>query len=419
MSTSTAPSPDRASRPRPGRRPASLRPLQAGYWILILLLVGVNVRWLWQEWATVDMKTIDVLIARGKADEAERGLEARLRRFGLDGEARMKLARLLANRKDYLGCARELHEVPYWWPARAEASFLEGEAYKLIDRAPDAEAAWASCVAPDPLHPVQAKYSGRAARELIGFYMLEGRFAEVRATVWKAYDAADPSERADILAMRLRAELERISHEEALTKLRRFVAVVPDDWQARRALAVEELAAGDAGAAEREIQECLRTHPDEPSVWRTWLDLLSERGDRDGIRAAVAKLPPASDGDAETWKHRGLVRQWDGDLEGAAEAFRRAVALNPREGDYYYKLGMAEQYLGHPERARPHVQKSVQIRESYSKLHDAYYDYVEATRRARGDDPAVRTALEKVATLCRELGWDREAEALLLTLPGG
>ena len=58
----------------------------------------------------------------------------------------MMLARTLAAAGDYLGCARELHEVPYWWPQKAEALLREGQSYLLIDRAQDAERAWLEAI---------------------------------------------------------------------------------------------------------------------------------------------------------------------------------------------------------------------------------------------------------------------------------
>ena len=73
---------------------------------------------------------------------AEPALREHLRRAPHDGELMIMLARALAARGDLLGCARQLHEVPYWWPQKAEAIFREGQSYLQIDRAKDAEHAW-------------------------------------------------------------------------------------------------------------------------------------------------------------------------------------------------------------------------------------------------------------------------------------
>jgi Flp pilus assembly protein TadD len=365
------------------------------------------------------MKSINAWIVRGRLDDAERALRDLLRRSPDHGEARMKLARLLARHADYLGCAEQLHRVPYWWPAKAEALFLEAQAYKLIDRARDAEAAWKACIADDSLHPVPPRIFHGAARELIGLYILEGRLDEARRTVWRAYEASDRADRPGILVMRMRAELERIAHEEAVAKLRRYVGTTPDDWEARRALALEEQWAGDQAAANRHMAACLKARPADPVVWRTWLEILDQRGDHDGIQAALARLPPSARGDAEIWKFRGLARVWAGDLAGAAEAFARAARLNPYEGEYFYRLGISEHRLGRPDQARQHTQHSRELRQAEAQLHDAYFDYLKISQKATPGDADYQAAVQRLASLCEQLGWKREADAWRQVLSEG
>ena len=64
------------------------------------------------------------------------------------------LAKVLGAGETCLGCARQLHEVPYWWPTKAEALFHEGQAYLMANRAKDAEACWQAIMQEDPLHPL-------------------------------------------------------------------------------------------------------------------------------------------------------------------------------------------------------------------------------------------------------------------------
>jgi tetratricopeptide (TPR) repeat protein len=400
-----------AARTGPRRAQARGLILRLAFWGLVLTLIGLNAWWIWDRQPPVEMKTINAWLASGRLDDAERALRVQMRRSRHDGEARMKLARLLGQRGDYLGCAELLHQVPYWWPRKAEALFLEGQAYKLVDRARDAEAAWKACIAADPLHPVPSTYFRGAARELIAFYVLESRLDEARQTVWKAYDEASPPEHAGVLAMRMRAELERISHEEAVTKLRRYVSVTPDDWEARRALAREEQQTGHEDAAERNIKACLKAQPANPDVWRTWLEILQHRGDLDTLKTAVSGLPAAADLDAEIWKYRGLARELAADLPGAQLAYRRAIELKPYEATYYYKLGLIEQRLGHPEEARNHTRQSQQLNQAYSELHNAYINYLDTAQRAKPADPDYSAAVNRLAKLCEQLGWKREADA--------
>jgi Flp pilus assembly protein TadD len=384
---------------------------RVGYWVVVASLIGLNAWWWWNHQPPMELKAIDGLIARGKLDDAERALRELLRSSPRHPEARMKLARLLGKREDYPGCARQLHEVAFWWPGKAEARFLEGQSYKQIDRARDAEAAWKAVIADDPLHPVHPRYFQAAAKELIGFYIMESRMDDARQTLWRAYEGSEPVEHAAVLLLRMRAELERIAHEEAVVTLRRFVAATPDDWEARRALALEEQLTNHDAEADRQIEACLKARPADLAVWRIWLEILHQRGDRTRVTAAVAKLPPTADQDAELWKFRGLVREWAGDRAGASEAFLRAHRLNPFEGEYLYQLGIAEQRLGQAEQASEHIRESRRLRQADADLHTAYYKYIDVSAKGRPGEPEFNAAVERLASLCNVLGWKREAEA--------
>ena len=401
------------------RRPSRGWLVRWGLRALTLGLLGQNAWWLWGDWATPDRKAIDKLIARGRLDDAECALRQRLRWCLSDGEARMTLARLLVKRGDNLGGARQLHEVPRWWPGKPEASFLEAQAFKRVDRARDAEAAWRACIADDPLHPTPPRLFAGSAQELVALYVLEGRLVEARQTLWRAYDEASPVERPGVLAMRLRAELERVDHQEAMAKLRDYVEADPEDWNARRALALEEHANRDEAAADRDLDACLIARPDDPLHWRARLEILNERGDVDALRATIDRLPTTADVDAKVWMYRGLVRQWDNDRAGAFEALDRSARLAPDDPEILYKLGMAEKLVGRSAESGMHLGRSRQIHLAYSKLPQAYNEFLEQTRRPIRDEVAYRASIEQLAASCRQIGWEREAEAWLRLLSPG
>ena len=378
---------------------------------LIAALLGFNGFWLYRNRPAESLKTIDGWIARGNTQAAEPALRRLLVASPHNGDARMRLARLLASRDDYLNCAYELRQVPFWFRDKPEALFLEGQAYKLTNRARDAEEAWKECSLDDPLHPKPPQFQNGAARELIGYYLLENRLDEARETLWRGYDFGSPADRPGILLMRMRAELERISHEECLAKLRRFVAVNPEDWQARRALAFEEQWINNESEADKHIQACLKARPDDPKVWRTYLDILHQRGNRESLLAAISLIPTAINQDPEIWKYRGLAREWSGDLEAAAEAFRKAIALNPLEAEYFYKLGGVEQRLGLTDQAGEHGRQSKQLRRAFGAMRDAYHELMKITQNSRLGAPDYNAAVERLAAACESLGWLREAKA--------
>jgi tetratricopeptide (TPR) repeat protein len=390
-----------------------------GFWAAVVGVVAANAWKAWDDRPTEPLKAVEGWAARGRAAEAERELRRILRRSPHDGAARMALARRLAAREDYFGCARELHRVPEWWPAKADALFLEGQAWKRCDRMKDAQGAWEALVADDPLHPVSPQYYSGAARELIALHVVRTRIDQARRVLWDAYKAAAPYERPDVLVMRIRVELERVAHEEAVAKLRRFVAADPTDWESRRALAVEEQLAGRPDEAERQVAACLRARPDDPWVWRSRLEVDHLRGDRDAVRADLKRLPPACDSDPEIWKYRGLARLWDKDPSAAAVAFRRALELDPTEAEYPYQLAMAAQRLGRRDAAAAALRRSRQLRDDYNKLQDAYHAYLKVAQTEAADSPPRRAAAERMAALCDRLGWPREAEALRQAHSGG
>ena len=154
VTPAAAAEPGRAGvRPSPlhRRRVAVIKPLTL---VLAACLVGFNLWWYWRDTRPLPgLDTISGWIGKGQDDQAEPALREHLRRAPNDGEARMMMARLLGARNDLLGCARQLHEVPFWWPTKADALYREGQAYFMIDRAKDAEAAWLAVTNHDPLHP--------------------------------------------------------------------------------------------------------------------------------------------------------------------------------------------------------------------------------------------------------------------------
>ena len=125
------------------------------------------------------------------------------------------LARVLAARNDSLACARELHEVAFWSPEKAEARLREGQAYIRVDRARDAEQAWLATIEGDPLHPIPLNIHHDACQELLKIYAIEDRWEDAYPIIWKSYDHSPAVDHPALLSMRLRPELERVSHKES------------------------------------------------------------------------------------------------------------------------------------------------------------------------------------------------------------
>jgi tetratricopeptide (TPR) repeat protein len=383
--------------------------------LVILLSLGLfafSLWWIWRDTRPLaDLKTIGAWIAREQFAQAESALREWLRREPHDGEARMLLAKALAGRGDLLGCSQQLHQVPAWWPKKPEAQFREGQAYLMINRAKDAEAAWLSVVEDDPLHPRPSTIFHDASLELLKLYSTEDRWEDAYVILWRAYELASPVDRLNLLSMRLRSELERVAHEESIVRLERYVAADSTDWEALRALARAELTLGRPAEASRHFQQCLKGQPENPRCWRDYLNMLHEQGERDALMAELAKVPQVAESEPEIWKIRGMMAERASDWTGAAQDYRMALERNPFVTAYHYRLAMVEERLGHREQAAEHRRKAEELRVAREHLSTAFSDLLTAREHRDSHNPQLKLAIERLASVCETLGWGRLAEA--------
>jgi tetratricopeptide (TPR) repeat protein len=329
----------------------------------------------------------------------------------------MTLARVLAARGDMLGCARELGEVPYWWPNRAEAMFRSAQAFLMADRARDAEAALLALLDADPLHPPDPGLYHDASQELLKIYAVEDRWEDAFPVIWKAFDHAAPADRPLMLTMRLRCELERVSPNETLKTLRRYVAADPMDFEALRAMANAKLAVGQRAEALRDMEACVTGRPDDPRAWRDYLTMLQSSGEQAAFEAALARVPPSAASEPEIWMFRGQVKESAKDWSGAAEDYRKALELNPNLVNAHYRLAMIAGRLGDRDEAAAHRKRWDKLREARVQLRQADADYRTALDAASAPSPKptaiadLRAATRRLASVCENLGWARAVEA--------
>jgi tetratricopeptide (TPR) repeat protein len=380
--------------------------------LISLGLLGLNLWWTWEGRAVPDLTAIARGLATRDSEQAEHALKEFVRRLPFRGDARILLARHLAGRNDRWGCAEQLRAVPFWWPDKAEALYREAQAWMAADRAKDAEAAYLGYLREDPNHPVDKPFESVAEVELINLYALEERWDEARALIWRQYERVraggqDPHE---LLFMSLRTRLETSAPQVAAQVLRRYVASDPTDMQAARALARAAQALGRDDEATRLIQRCLAQGPGDPLVWREWVGILEARSDHQGMRAALGQVPPGA-ADA-LWKARGRVAFLGGDLPGAAAAYRRSLEQDPFDSKLNYDLSIVEYRLGRLEEAEAHRRRHESIRRARAILPDVFDQYVTANQAgAPRPDPKRAALIERIAELCRTLGWTTDAQA--------
>jgi tetratricopeptide (TPR) repeat protein len=415
--TLAAPPPETAaqvtSSSTPNRSTISRLPLFTAF--LGMSLLGFNAWWYWRDNRSItDLKTIATWLAREQYALADTTLREHLRRSPHDGEVRTMLARLLAAQGDYIGCARQLHEIAPWWPTKVDALYREGQAYLIANRAKDAETAWLKATEDDPLHPGPPDIVHDASLELLKLYSTEERWEELHKILWAAYERASPQDHLTLLSMRIRSEMERIAPEVSIVQLERYIAADPTDWEALRALARAKLSLGRKEEADRHFQACIESRPDDPRGWRDYLTMLHDLGELEAWTALLARVPASAESEPEIWRFRGLQKEKAGEWTGAAEDYRKALALNPFLTAVHYRLGMVEERLGHRDAAAEHRKQTETLREARNDLRMAYIDLnnaEDARVKQTAISPDLPTSIKRLAKVCDALGWERLAEA--------
>lgn len=395
------------------RRAGSRFPLVA--YVVSAGLVLFNAWWFWRDHRPVPaIATVNAWISGEEFAKAEAALREHARRAPSDGEVRTLLAKALAGQGDMLGCARELEAVPYWWPTKPEALFHEGQAYLMANRARDAERCWKRLIDDDPLHPTPADTLRDATLLLLDLYATENRWEDAAVVLWHAYENTNAVDHVSLLSMRVRSELERLSPDATLPKLKRYVEADPSDWEALRALARVELALNHREEAERAFQACLKGDPENPRVWRDYLNMLYDVGDQETLARLIEKVPPAAEVEPDVWRLRGLLSEKAGDWEAAARNYRESLERNPYVMASHYRMAMVEERLGRRESANDHRHRADSLRDARGALRAAFNDMVSAHDGQAAQSPKrpdVPTSMRRLASICETLGWTRLAQA--------
>ena len=414
--------PDVAEPGRPARMaprwPARLRKL--GFRALILALVALNLVRLRDAWPPADPSDIARMLERNRLDDAEQALRDRLRRAPFEGETRWSLARILLRRGDMAASAAQFRLVPPWWPSKPEALYTEGQTAMAAGLAVEAEAAWRACLADNPLHPAPPRIFSASAGELVRLLTLEGRPNDAIDALWSISEGSSEADRPSILrsVMDIRLQFGKFPTDPAsLATLQRFAESDPGDISARLALSRAFRSLKKPDEALRWVDSAMAASPDDLDARSERLAILDARGDRAGFRADVARLTSKADVDAngELWEHRGVALESSGDPKGAAECYRRALALRPADEALLDRLAKVADKLGDGEEARSSRQHAQAVRDARLAIPEAYREYLDASAGAeRGGGPVANriSSLEaRLVGLASTLGWTREASA--------
>jgi len=151
----------------------------------------------------------------------------------------------------------------------------------------------------------------------------------------------------------------------ARTAAERALALNPKDFNALETRAELSAKAGDVDAAVRDYAAAGRLAPD-PSRAPLYLEAATLLERRDRRLEALAVLDDAVHAGAksgELFTKLGELRVREGDLGGAAQAYREAAALLPKDPIPWELVGRIEAQLGHAEAAAEAFGKSLAVKD--------------------------------------------------------
>ena len=138
--------------------------------------------------------------------------------------------------------------------------------------------------------------------------------------------------------------------DEGVAELNRAIELRPNYWQHHNALAMAEYGRGRLDAAAASWRRVVALRPDGPMGYVSLGAALYGLGDRAGARAQFARA--ATLGDADALSNLGFLDYEEKRYADAADAFRRAAALLPKDPGLQRNLGDALARLGRAAEAR-------------------------------------------------------------------
>jgi superkiller protein 3 len=126
------------------------------------------------------------------------------------------------------------------------------------------------------------------------------------------------------------------------------------------------LARRDLGAAAGSLRRAIALRPDVPGAHYTLARVLQAGGDEAGARAEFAEADrirrrAAVEQEASVWTALGTGKLDAGDLLGAVDTLRRAIAVDDGYAPAHYQLGRAFQRLGEPDASKAAFARARQL----------------------------------------------------------
>lgn len=386
--------PAESTRPGPGAR------FQWAGWIGLLLGLGVAGWWGWSAWQGRTLYDQGVEAVRLRQYEAAEALLARAQAYRPRDPDVLKLrVRAALARQDRETAQQVLAQVPDSAPDVERARMTRGMLLMELFRYREAEQVFRAVLARNPA-------LDEAYIQLITLTGLKRQGERFEADLWAFHDHCG----APLAALRMlaagrsalpeRSTVDRTIDEGAL--LERGLAADPTDPELRPPLARYYLGRGQVDQALALLEPWLAEgHGDDAMARTEWLACRLEQGELESL-APWFETPLASASRlARYWMLRGEWLSRQNRHAEAADGFRQAAGLDPRDAEPQFRLGMALRAAGQPEQAAAPlewVQQANQLKSLIYQIHD------------QQPDPDL---MHRAGQLCLAMGRMREARAWL------
>jgi len=360
------------------------------------------------------------LLAKGQRPQAIHLLEEIIKANPRDADARLLLGSVLQEQGDRAGSIAQLTEAARLRPRSAEAQNALGEAFHTFGDAQAARPLFEKAIQLDPAFAaarvnlavilLQVGESEPAATHLDRAIALLGQKPGQKADLAyahylraKIYSGEEEIEKAAAhlqQAVALRPDFPEAwsdlgdarktlqDSSGALAAFERAVALAPEDAVAQTRLGAEYLNQGKPHLAVPHLQEAVRLDPHNQSTLFSLQRALREDGQSqqaDEIKQKLAELLRNKDRSDQKLlagielNNQGAALEKNGDMAGALEKYRAAVALLPEHAGIRANFAIALLRLGHWEQGFAELREAIR-REPDNALWKAVLD--DALRQA-------------------------------------
>ncbi|MFZ0760076.1 MAG: tetratricopeptide repeat protein [Candidatus Sulfotelmatobacter sp.] len=318
------------------------------------------------------IKLSDILIAEGKPQEAVTCLENATQQTLPANQSEPLLAALgtaYAENNEMEKALATLKNLVAAQPNSGPAHFSLGLLYVRKGQAGDEEAAVSEF-----REALRLDRSLDPARIALGQTLAALHQYSVAAPVLLEYTARQPNDAQGFYALGLAYEgLKRT--DAAIGSVRHAAGLDPRNAAIRFDLGMLLLSAGQADAAIQQLEVAERINPSDPATHAELALLFEKAGDKEHAHLEQAKvdaLKSSGDKEAAIAKFYEQANQYlsAGNAKTAAETYRKALQLDPRDARLRYNLALALDRLGDFASEREELQRALRLDPSLAVAQD-------------------------------------------------